>query len=144
MVYFEDLGSTLDIPLNELETFLLSGVHGTAHADDVRNFQMVEQSGPTMVLRYERRFKGRWSRSGTRMTVFPPYCAWIEEIEGTFKGTRFVVIHRPHGAKTQVDVFGEVQCKSMPPAQLRKYWLGLLVKAHQEDLVALRRYRKGA
>lgn len=141
MVYFEDMGTTIDVPLGELETFLQSREHSSVHSDNVRNFEVVEQSDASLVLAYERRFDGRWRKSRTRMTLFPPYCAWLEELEGDFKGTRFVLVHRPDGKKTRVDVFGDVQCGSMDGEKLRKYWLGLLVKAHDEDELALRRYR---
>ena len=141
MVYFEDLGTTLDIPLEEMESFLESVEHSSAHSDDVRNFEMVESSGPSIVLAYERRLDGTWSRSKTRMTSFPPYCAFIEEIEGVFAGSRFVVVHRPEGSKTRVDVFGDAQCKTKSPEQLRVIWLEMLAKAHDEDLATLQKIR---
>ena len=141
MVYFEDLGTTLDIPLDEMESFLESTEHSSAHSDDVRNFETVETNGPTVVLAYERKFDGKWSKLRTRMTSFPPYCAFVEEIEGVFAGSRFVVVHRPDGAKTRVDVFGEAQCKTKSPEQLRTLWLNMLAKAHDEDLATLRKIR---
>ena len=75
------------------------------------------------------------------MTSFPPYCRWIEEIEGEFGGSRFVVVHRPDGAKTRVGVFGDIQGKGKDPEQVRKLWLQILAKAHDEDLSALRKFR---
>jgi hypothetical protein len=141
MVYFEDLGTVLDLPLNEMESFLESAEHSSAHSDDVRNFETVETNGPTVVLAFERKFDGTWGKSRTRMTMFPPYCAFVEEIEGVFAGSRFVVLHRPHGAKTQVDVFGDAQCKSKNPEQLRAIWLDMLAKAHDEDVATLRKIR---
>ena len=141
MVYFEDLGTTLDLPLDEMESFLESAEHSVAHSDEVRNFETVETNGPTIVLAYERKLDGKWSKSKTRMTTCSPYGAFIEELEGVFAGSRFVVTHRPEGAKTRVDVFGDIQCKTKSPEQLRALWLDMLAKAHDEDLATLRKIR---
>jgi hypothetical protein len=94
-----------------------------------------------VVLTFERNLDGRWQRSSSRITSFPPYCRWIEEFEGDFAGSRFVVVHRPEGAKTRVDFFGDIQCKGKSPEQIRKYWQSTLDKAHDEDLAALRKFR---
>ncbi|MGA7861443.1 MAG: hypothetical protein WCB19_06260 [Thermoplasmata archaeon] len=141
MVYFEDMGTTIEVPLDELGSFLESEEHSSAHSDDVRNFKVVENAGPTIVLTYERKFDGHWKKSSTRVTSFPPYCRCIEEIEGDFAGSRFVVVHRPDGAKTRVDVFGDIQCKGGSPEQIRKLWLDILAKSHDEDVATLRKLR---
>lgn len=142
MVYFEDMGTTLDISLDEIGPFLESDEHASAHSDDVRNFVVVESSGPTAVVSFERRFDGQWVKSRTRISSFPPYCRFIEEIEGPFAGSRFVGIHRPDGTKTRVDLFGDVQCKSRGPDQLRALWLDMLARAHDEDVATLRNFRE--
>jgi len=141
MVYVEDMGTTLDIRLEDIESFLESEEHGSAHTDDVRNFQVVETSGPTVVLTFERNLEGRWTKSGSRITFFRPYCRWIEEIEGVFAGSRFVGIHRPDGAKTRVDLFGDIQCKGKTPEETRTLWLNILAKTHEEDVASLQRFR---
>jgi hypothetical protein len=141
MVYFEDMGTTLEIPFDQMGAFLESEEHGAAHSDDVRNFEVVESTGPTIVLAYERKFDGQWRRAGTRVTSFPPYCRCIEEIEGDFAGSRFVVVHRPDGPRTRVDVFGDVQCKGRSPEQIGKLWLETLAKSHNEDVAALGKIR---
>jgi hypothetical protein len=140
-VYFEDVGSTLDIPLEELESFMESDEHSSTHAEDVRNFEVAETDGPAVVVTFERMLDGHWTPSRSRVTSFPPYCRFIEELDGEFAGSRFVVLHRPNGAKTRVDLFGDIQCKGKSPEQLRKYWQGTLDKAHNEDMAALRRFR---
>jgi len=140
-MYFEDLGSTLDIPLEEMESFLESGEHSSIHSEDVRNFAVAETLGSTIVLTFERMIDGQWKPSRSRVTSFPPYCRFIEETEGDLAGTRFVVVHRPEGAKTRVDLFGDVQCKGKSPEQIRKYWQSTLDKAHDEDRAALRKFR---
>lgn len=141
MVYFEDMGATLDIPLEQMESFMESDEHSSVHSEDVRSFAVVETAGPTIVLTFERMIDGHWKPSRSRVTSFPPYCRFIEEIEGDFAGSRFVVVHRPDGAKTRVDLFGDVQCKGKNPEQVRKYWQSLLDKAHDEDRAALRKFR---
>lgn len=144
MVYFEDLGTTLDISIDDMEAFLESEDHSSAHSDDVRNFEVVETAGPAIVLQYERKFDGQWGKSRTRVTSFPPYCRFIEEIEGVFAGSRFVGVHRPDGAKTRVELFGDVQCQTKSPEQLRTLWLAMLAKAHDEDVESLRKFRNRA
>jgi hypothetical protein len=141
-VYFEDLGSTLDIPLEEMESFLESDEHSSTHSADVRNFAVVETTGPTIELTFERMIDGHWEPSRSRVTSFPPYCRCVEELEGDFAGSRFVVVHRPEGAKTRVDLFGDIQSRGKSPEQIRKYWQSTLDKAHDEDMAALRKFRE--
>ena len=141
MVYFEDTGATLDIPLDEMESFLDSDEHSSTHSEDVRNFEVVETIGPTIVLTFERMVDGHWKKASSRIASFPPYCRFIEEFEGDFAGSRFVVVHRPDGAKTRIDLFGDIQCRGKSPDQIRKYWQATLDKAHDEDTAALRKFR---
>ncbi|HTT73534.1 MAG TPA: hypothetical protein VMG99_05225 [Thermoplasmata archaeon] len=141
MVYVEDMGTILEIGLKELESFLESEEHSSAHPADVRNFQIVESSGPTVVLAFERRLDGQWKKSSSRITSFPPYCRCIEEFEGDFAGSRFVGIHRPDGARTRVDIFGDIQCKGKSPEETRTLWLAMLAKTYEEDVASLKRYR---
>jgi hypothetical protein len=141
VVYFEDMGTTLDISLDELDAFLESEEHTSAHSEGVRNFEVVETAGPTIVLTFERKFDGQWGKSRSRLTSFPPYCRGVEELEGVFAGSRFVDVHRPDGAKTRVDLFGDIQCKARSPEQIRTLWLDILAQAHAEDVAALRKFR---
>jgi hypothetical protein len=141
MVYVEDLGTTLGIRPEEIESFLDSEPHASAHSDDVRNFEVVESSGPTVVLTFERHLDGQWKRARSRITSFPPYCRCVEEIEGDFAGSRFVGIHRPDGEGTRVEIFGDIQCAGKSPEETRTLFLGILAKAHEEDLASLRRFR---
>ena len=141
MVYFEDLNTPLEISMDDLESFMESDEHGAAHSDDVRNFEVVENVGSSIVLTYERHLDGQWKRSRTRVTSFPPYCRWIEELEGDLAGSRFVGVHRPDGPRIRVDIFGDIQCKGKGPEELRTYWLDVLAKSHQEDVAALRKFR---
>ena len=141
MVYVEDMGTILEVPMADMESFLESVEHSSTHSEDVRNFEVVESTGPTIVLSYERKHDGHWKKSGTRVTSFAPFCRWVEELEGDFAGSRFVVVHRPDGAKTRVDVFGDIQIKGKSPEQIRTLWLGILAKTQSEDEAALRKFR---
>jgi hypothetical protein len=141
MVYVEDMGTVLEIGQKELESFLESEEHSSAHSDDVQNFQVVESSGPTVVLTFERKLDGQWKKSSSRITSFPPYCRCIEEFEGDFAGSRFVGVHRPDGARTRVDIFGDIQCKGKGPEETRTLWLAMLAKTHEEDVASLKRFR---
>jgi hypothetical protein len=141
MVYFEDFGTTLDVSFDEIGAFMEFDEHLNFHAEDVRNFSVVETAGPTVVIAYERRIDGVWKKSGTRMVSFPPYCSFIEEIEGDLAGSRWVLLHRPDGAKTRVEAFGDIQCKGKSPDQTRKFWQATMEKVHNEDLAALRKFR---
>ena len=141
MVYLEDMGTTLDIRLEEMDSFLESEDHTSAHTEDVRNFEVVETIGPAIVLSFERHFDGQWTRARTRVTSFPPYCRFVEELEGVFAGTRFAGLHRPQGTKTRVDIFGDFQCQGKSPEETRRIWLAIFAKSHDEDLASLRRFR---
>ncbi|HEY6238708.1 MAG TPA: hypothetical protein VIZ68_05950 [Thermoplasmata archaeon] len=141
VVYVEDIGTTLDIPFDQLEAFLDSAEHSDAHPDDTRNFNVVEHAGETIVLTFERKLDGQWGKSSSRVRSFPPYCRCVEEFEGVFAVSRFVSIHRPEGTRTRVEIFGDIQCKGRNPEEVRTLWLGILAKSHDEDLAALRKYR---
>ena len=141
MVYVEDMGTILEVSLKELESFLESEEHFTTHSDDVRNFKVVETSGPTVVLTFERHLDGQWKKARSRITSFPPYCRCVEELEGDFAGSRFVGIHRLDGDRTRVDLFGDFQCQGKSPEETRALWLNILAKAHEEDLASWKRFR---
>jgi hypothetical protein len=142
MVYFEDMGTTLEIAFDELGSFLDSEEHSSAHSDDVRNFERVDTAGPTIELTFERKFDGQWKREHARVMSFAPYCRCIEYVEGDFAGSRFVGVHRPDGARTKVDFFGDIQCKGRSPEQIKKLWLDILAKSHEEDVAALEKFRE--
>jgi hypothetical protein len=140
MVYFEDVETTIDVPFEVLEAFMDSDEHGPAHSDDVRNFEVVENTDNVIVLTFERFLDGQWKRSKSRITSFPPYCRFVEELEGQFAGSRFVGIHRPEGTKTRVELFGDVQSQGKGPEETHESWMKMLAKSHAEDMAALKLY----
>lgn len=141
MVYFEDMDTPFDISMDELGSWDDSPEHASVHSGAVRGFEVVETSGPSIVVTYERMFKGLWGRSRTRITSFPPYCRFIEELEGEFAGSRFVGVHRPDGKRIRIDIFGDIESRSMSGEPLRKYWLEVLASTHTEDVAALKKFR---
>lgn len=141
MVYFEDMDTTFDISMVDYEAWSDSEEHSSVHSDVVRNFELVENAGNVVVVTYERNFKGQWGKSRTRVTSFPPYCRLIEELDGEFAGSRFVGVHRPHGEKMKIDIFGDIQSKSLSGEPLRQYWLAVLAQSYDEDMTSLRAFR---
>ncbi len=142
MTYFEDSGDSIPLPIEVVVKFLNSPEHGRAHAKDVRNFKVVKTEGRTMTLSFERFRDGRWTPALSRLTTFPPYCFFVEELKGTYAGTRFVGIHRPAGKRTRVDIFGDVRSRVYSPAEAKRRLLRTLGDAHREDLAAIRAWRK--
>jgi hypothetical protein len=141
MVYFEDLGTTFDLPFEQMGAFMQFEGHLPMH-DEVRNFEVVEANGPTVVIRYERKIDGEWVKSGTRMTGFAPYGSFLEEIEGDLAGSKWVLLHRPDGAKTRIELYGDIQLKGKSPEEARRYWQATMDKTHAQDLAALERFKR--
>jgi hypothetical protein len=147
MVYFEDTGTLIAAPLEFVWEYLVSEHHGPAHAKSARHFEVRETIGATAVIAAERFLDGHWKRFVSRSTDFPPFCVCNEEIEGDFAGTKFVLLYRPVGGQTQVDVFGDVQSTEFPPEVAKRRFLGLLEAAYLDDLpvlLELRRVRAAA
>ena len=141
MVYFEDTGTLIAAPIDFVWEYLASEQHGPAHARSARNFRVTETVGSTSVIVAERFFEGRWSKLVSRSTDFPPFCICNEEIEGTFAGTKFVVLYRPIGNQTQVDVIGDIRSKSLAPARAERAFLALLEGAYLDDVPVLLQLR---
>jgi hypothetical protein len=147
MVYFEDTGTLIAAPIEFVWEYLTSPQHGPAHAKSARHFAVRETVGATSVVAAERFLDGQWKPFVSRSTDFPPFCVCNEEIEGDFAGTRFVLLYRPVGGQTQVDVFGDVQSKVFPPEVAKRRFLALLDAAYLDDvpvLLELRRTRAAA
>ena len=103
MVYFEDTGAMIDVPIEIVSKYLVSSAHGPVHSRDARKFKIVDMDGPTAVISGERRLRGRWVTFVTRTTDYAPLCICSQEIRGDFAGTTFVQRYRPRGKPTQVD-----------------------------------------
>ena len=141
MVYFEDMDTPFDVSGEDFASWDDSEEHANAHSGAVRNFEVVETAGPALVVTYERSILGEWQKARTRVTSFPPYWRMIEELEGEFAGSKFMVARRPDGSRIKIDVYGDIQSTSMSGEELRKYWLGVLATTHDEDLSSLKKFR---
>jgi hypothetical protein len=137
MVYFEDTGTLINAPIGSVWDYLLSERHGPAHSKSARNFQVRETRGTTSLVYAERFLHGKWTPFVSKSTDFSPYCICNEEVEGDFAGTKFVVLYRPRGNQTQIDVFGDVKSKVFAPADALKIFLKLLENAYLDDEAAM-------
>jgi hypothetical protein len=142
VVYFEDVGTVYEASLDELWKYLGSEEHGGAHVGNARNFQVKETSGNTTVISAERNLTGQWMAMLSKSTEFPPFCICYEEIEGLFAGTKFVALYRPKGGSTQVDVFGDIQSRTLPIGEAKTLFLASLVGAYADDAKALKTFLK--
>ncbi len=141
MVYFEDTGTLIAAPIDFVWEYLASERHAEAHRD-VRNFRLLKTEGTTSTVRFERLLHGTWTKGVNRTTEFPPFCICIEEIEGTFAGSRFVLHYRPVGNQTQVNVYGDVRSKQVTPARAKRLFLDTLEGAYLADVPVLLAFRR--
>ncbi|HTW39758.1 MAG TPA: hypothetical protein VMF04_02720 [Thermoplasmata archaeon] len=142
MVFFEDTGAIIDAPLDLVWKYLASEPHGAAHARSARNFEVTETAGPMSVVAAERLLHGKWTRFVSKSSDFPPLCVVNEEVEGDFEGTRFVILYRPEGNVTRVDVYGDVRSKKFPDAEAHRIFLEFLQGAYEDDAKAIAELRR--
>ena len=142
MVYFEDTGTVIDAPVEFVWEYLVSEHHGPAHSTSARNFQVKETIGLTSLISGERYLNGKWSTFVSKSSDFPPFCICNEELEGDFAGSRFVLLYRPRGDQTQVDVYGDIQSKVFRSDEAKKIFLKLLENAYLDDESVISRLRK--
>ncbi len=141
MTYFEDTGTLIAAPIDFVWEYLESQRHATAHRD-VRSFRLLKTEGATSTVRFERFLQGKWSKGVNRTTEFPPFCICVEETEGTFAGSRFVLHYRPVGNQTQVNVYGDARSKRLPPARAKRLFLDTLESAYLADVPVLLAFRR--
>ncbi len=142
MVYFEDPGTVIDAPVKFGREYLVSEQYWPAHSKSARNFRVNETLKTTAVLSAERYLNGKWSTFLSKSGDFPPCCVCDEEVEGDFTGTRFVILYRPKGNQTQVDVYGDVQSKVFTSAEAKRVFLRLLESADMDDASAIAALRE--
>jgi hypothetical protein len=144
MVHFEDAGSILDAPLETVWKYRVSDLHGRAHHARARNFELLETGGGPALVSAERLLDGRWKRFVSRSADYPPLCIVNEEVEGEFAGTKFVLLYRPVGQRTRVDVIGDVQSPTFSPEVAKGKFLETLAEAYEDDVVGIRQLLDGA
>jgi hypothetical protein len=141
MVYFEDTGTIIEAPVEFVWKYLVSEEHGPAHSKSARNFQVKETVGSTAMVSAERYLNGKWSTFVSKSSDFPPFCVCNEEVEGDFAGTKFIILYRPQGDQTRVDVYGDIQSKVFGPDDAKRIFLKLLEDAYLDDASAMSRVR---
>ena len=142
MVYIEDTGTIIDAPVGFVWDYLESEHHGPAHSKSARNFQVKETVGSTTLVSAERYLNGKWSTFVSKSSDFAPFCVCNEEVEGDFAGTKFVILYRPKGLQTRVDVYGDVRSTVFDPDEAKKIFLKLLENAYLDDVAVISELRR--
>jgi len=135
-------GSKFDAPLEILWKYLQHPeAHGTAHRNS-RNRKMTPINETSFVVSWEQNMNGNWTKVANRITVFPPLGMAAEAIEGPMTGSKMFTIYTPHGPKTEVSVFGDMQVAGVPPGQIEPMVRGFWEMAFNEDSEGLRQFTK--
>jgi hypothetical protein len=141
MAYFEDTGAMIEAPVESVWKYLVSEEHGPAHSKSARNFEVKETVGSPPLISAERFLNGKWSIFVSKSSEFPPFCICNEEVEGDFAGTKFIILYRPQGGQTRVDVYGDIQSKVFGPEEAKRIFLKLLEDAYLDDAAAMSHVR---
>jgi hypothetical protein len=135
-------GSKFDAPLDVLWKYLQHPeAHGGAHRS-TRNRAMKPLTDSSFVVSWEQNMNGNWVKVANRITVFPPLGSVIEAVEGPMAGSKMFTVYTPHGAKTEVSIFGEMQSAVLPASQLETAVRGAWENAFNEDSVGIREFVK--
>jgi hypothetical protein len=135
-------GSKFDATLEEIWKYLQSPeAHGGAHKSS-RNRAMKPLTDTSFVVSWEQEVNGNWVKVANRVSVFPPLGMVAEAIEGPLAGSKTMTVYTPHGAQTEVSIFGEMQSPIVPAAQLETMVRRAWENAFNEDLAGLREFKK--
>lgn len=135
-------GSKFEAPLDVVWKYLQAPeAHGAAHKG-TRNRAMQPISESSFVVSWEQNMNGNWVKVANRITVFPPLGMAAEAIEGPLKGSKMFTVYTPHGPKTEVAVFGEMQSSMMPEAQLEGVVRAAWENAFNEDSAGIHEFAK--
>ena len=135
-------GSKFDAPLDVLWKYLQHPeAHGNAHQGQ-RNRGMKPLTDTSFVVSWEQNMGGNWVKVANRITVFPPLGMVAEAIEGPMTGSKMFTVYTPHGEKTEVSVFGEMQAAGLPPAQVESIVRGAWEMAYNDDSAGIREFVK--
>jgi hypothetical protein len=139
MVHIEDRGSHFDAPLDIVWKFIQSdGDHGPSHANR-RNIQGGPDGDGGMQVSWEQNVQGHWVKVVNKVSTFPPIAMMVHSVEGPLAGSKFMFYYAPKGPKTGVNVVGDFQSPSIPPAQLEAVVMASLEEAFNEDNASLKR-----
>jgi hypothetical protein len=135
-------GSKFDAPLDVLWKYLQHPeAHGGAHRS-TRNRAMKPLTDSSFVVSWEQNMNGNWVKVANRITVFPPLGSVIEAVEGPMAGSKMFTVYTPHGAKTEVSIFGEMQSAVLPASQLETAVRGAWENAFNEDSAGIKEFVK--
>jgi len=115
MVYLKDEGSYFEAPIDFVWKYIFSNeLHDAAHKT-TRDPEFGKVSDVTFLYGSERYLQGKWAPDQLRISMFPPVSVVTEWIEGVLAGSKLVYVYSPHGGRTRIDVYGEVNSKTLPP-----------------------------
>jgi hypothetical protein len=135
-------GSKFDAPLDVVWKYLQSqDAHGNAHRNS-RNRAMKPLSETSFVVSWEQNVNGSWVKVANKITVFPPLGMAAEAIEGPMMGSKMFTVYTPHGPKTEVTVYGDMNSSAVPAAQLEAMVRGAWEMAFNEDSAGIREFAK--
>ncbi len=143
-VFFHDADTVYDAPIDALWDFMLKDeeFHPKAHANVLRNFEGKDLSPTSFEATYEVWRGGKWRRSKTRITDYPPVCRVVEELDGDYAGTIFLVQYWPAGKRTRVDIWARLRSDVLSARELRTHWRESYANAFKEDLTVLPQFLK--
>ena len=135
-------GSKFDAPLDVIWKYLQSPeAHGTAHKN-TRNRAMKPLTDTSFVVSWEQNMNGNWVKVANRITVFPPLGMVAEAVEGPLVGSKMMTVYTPHGSKTEVSIYADMQSAAVPAAQLEPMVRGAWESAFNEDSAGIREFAK--
>jgi len=107
-----------------------------------RNRAMKPISDTSFVVSWEQNVNGNWVKVANRITVYPPLGMAAEAIEGPLTGSKMFTVYTPHGTKTEVAVYGDMQSAIVPAGQLEAMVRGAWEMAFNEDSAGIREFAK--
>ena len=136
MVYFEDRGSTYDVPIDVLWEFMVTDdeFHPKAHKSGLRNMKWKDLNEITGGGTCEVMRGGKWTKMRFRITTVRPLVRIVEEFGGRYDGQKMVFLYKPKGKRTAVDVL--IHTRKDVAEEIRL----TLGKAFEEDVPALRKF----
>lgn len=139
-----DVGTVLDAPIDVVWDYIMrdSEFHPQAHRGVLKNFKWEKLDDKTVMTSCDVFRAGRWMRLKARSTTVEPYVRFNEELTGPYAGTTFILLYRPRGNKTAVDVFGELVSETLSPGDLEREWMQILSETLDQDAPFLAKYVK--
>jgi hypothetical protein len=143
MVFIEDRESVFDAPLEIVWKYLFDGEEHDKVHKSTRNPSFKPISKTSFVYSSERNFNGDWIPESMRQSVFPPLGMATEWLEGPFAGSKMFYLYSPKGSRrTQIDVFGDFQSKTISESDLESRVKKFLEGEFSDDAPAVRDYAK--